>query len=316
MLNMGGFDLNLLLVFEALMRERNVTRAGARLGLSQPSMSNALTRLRRAWNDPLFVRTPVGMEPTPLALRLARPVQEGLAALRLGLEQPETFNPAQAKRRYRLVMSDIAQVIILPVLMEHMQEVAPGIGLDLLPLSRDDYAKALEEDWIDLAIGNLPFLNGAGFYQQRLFEDDYMAVVRAGHVVARQALTLEAYCAMPHLAVVNSLGDRMVEQGLAGLGARRDVVLTVPNFLATATIASASNLMVTLPRTVLRMQKLEDEVAILELPFPMPRANVRQFWHIRHHREPGNQWFRAELAQLMHASFGSVPEPLPPHEDQ
>src|SRR5690606_12985899 len=120
--------------------------------------------------------------------------------------------------------------------------------------------KALEEDRIDMAIGNLPFLNGAGFYQQRLFEDDYMAVVRADHAVAQQALTLESYCAMPHLAVVNSLGDSMVEQGLAGLGARREVVLTVPNFLATAIIASSSNLMVTLPRTVLRMQKLENEV--------------------------------------------------------
>src|SRR5690606_36371513 len=204
------------------------------------------------------------------------------------------------------------QVIVLPILMEHLQRVAPGIALDLLPLPRGEYAKALEEDWIDLAIGNLPFLNGAGFYQQRLFEDDYMAVGRADHALARQPLTLQAYCAVPHLAVVNSLGDSLVEQGLADLGARRDVILTVPNFLATAIIASASNLLVTLPRAVLRMQKLEREVEMLKLPFPMPRANVRQFWHIRHHHEPGNQWFRAELAELMHANFGGTPELLQP----
>lgn len=313
MLNMGGFDLNLLLVFEALLRERNVTRAGARLGLSQPSMSNALTRLRRAWGDPLFVRTPLGMEPTPLAERLAQPVEEGLARLRQGLENPQIFDPAVARQRYRLVMSDIAQVIVLPILMDHLQRVAPGVGLDLLPLSRDDYAKALEENWVDFAIGNLPFLNGAGFYQQRLFEDDYVAVVRADKALAPPPLTLQAYCAMPHVAVVNSLGDSMVEQSLAGLGMRREVVLTVPNFLATAIIASASHMMVTLPRTVVRMQRLESEVTTLELPFPMPRANVRQFWHIRHHHDLASQWFRMELAQLMHTHFGGVRE-VPPSE--
>ncbi len=312
MLNMGGFDLNLLLVFDAMMRERNVTRAGARLGLSQPSMSNALTRLRKAWNDPLFVRTPTGMEPTPLALKLAQPVRHGLEALREGLEQPETFNPLTAKRRFRLVMSDIAQVILLPLLMEELLHAAPQVRLDVLPLPREAYARALEEDHIDLAIGNLPFLNGAGFYQQRLFDDEYVAVVRRDHPLTEGPLTLERYIDTPHLAVINSLGDRMVEQGLSGLGARREVVLNVPNFLATAIIVTNSDLVVTLPRTVIRMQKLEQAVAMLPLPFPMARANVRQFWHIRHHQEPASQWLRSELARLMHETIGRTSGPEAP----
>ncbi len=309
MLNMGGFDLNLLLVFDAMMRERNVTRAGARLGLSQPSMSNALARLRKAWNDPLFVRTPHGMEPTPMAVRMAQHVQVGLASLRQGLEQPGLFDPATAERRFRLVMSDIAQVILLPALMEFVQRAAPGLRLDVLPMPREAYARALEEDHIDLAIGNLPFLNGAGFYQQRLFEDDYAAVVRAGHPLAAEPLTLERYTRMPQVAIANSLGDRMVDQALATLGVRRDVVLVVPNFLVPAVIVSDSDLMVTLPRAVLRMQKLEDAVEMLPLPFPMPRANVRQFWHLRHNHEPGNQWLRAQLAQLMQQTIGRATVP-------
>ena len=315
MVNVSDFDLNLLVVFDALLRERNVTRAGSRIGMSQPSMSNALTRLRKAWGDPLFVRTPNGMEPTPLALRLAKPVQLGLATLREGLEQPFGFEAATSQRRFRLLMSDVAQVVVLPLLMKHLKVVAPLVKISALALPREDYANALETDRADLVVGNLPLLHGA-FYQQRLFEDDYVCLIRNGHPLLKGKLELEDYLEAQHLTVINSVGDAMVSRELALRGLVRNTTLEVPNFLTVSNIVKNSDLLATAPSLVVRVQSPDDAICVRELAFSIPRANVRQFWHLRYHNDPAHQWLRAQLARLHHGmneatgtDMNSVEEP-------
>lgn len=301
MVNVNEFDLNLLVAFDALLRERNVTRAGARIGMSQPSMSNALARLRKEWGDPLFVRTPRGMEPTPFALRLAKPVQQGLAILREGLEQPFGFDPLTSQRHFRLLMSDVAQVIVMPSLVKHLKRVAPRIRVSALPLPREQYANALETDQADLAIGNLPLLQGA-FYQQRLFEDDYVCLIRRDHPLLSSALGLDEYLSAQHVAVINSVGDAMVSRELTRRGLSREIVLEIPNFLTVYDIIKNSDLLATAPSIVARSRLPDDSVVVRPLPISIPRANVRQYWHLRYHNDPPHQWLRSELARLHHAA--------------
>jgi DNA-binding transcriptional LysR family regulator len=170
-------DLNLLRVFDALMEDGNLTRAGYRLSLSQPAMSHALSKLRGLAGDPLFVRVPSGMKPTDHAVRIAPSVREGLRLLRSALEGEAAFDPHVGQRQFQLLLSDIGELVYLPRLMQHLGHAAPGVSLRVLNRPREAYVSAFIAGEADLAIGFLPGLS-AGFYQQRLFSDDYVCLVR------------------------------------------------------------------------------------------------------------------------------------------
>lgn len=296
-MNIQTFDLNLLLAFDALYRERNVTRAGARIGLSQPSMSNALTRLRKLCDDPLFVRTRAGMEPTPLAQKLAVPVQQGLETLKIGLEQPFGFDPVSSDRTFRLVMSDIAEISVLPRLMAALKHAAPKVNIVATQVPRDQFRSVLENGEADLALGNLPELK-SGFYQQRLFQDSYVCLARRDHPDIGDRLSLRQYMQGSHVQVSTSVGDTIINRELAKRGLHRRIALQVPHFLVVTVIVMSCDLLVTIPSTVVSLLRTMERVKVMKLPFSIPDANVRQFWHQRYHHDPANRWLRRLIAEV------------------
>lgn len=308
-MNIENIDLNLLVAFDAMMQERNVTRAGLRVGLSQPSMSHALVRLRQLCGDPLFVRVKTGMEPTPFAHRIAPSVREGLSVLQAGLQNAVPFDPAQSGRTFEVLLSDLGEVVFLPRLMQHLKLQAPGVSLRIRQLPRESYRDALEAEDADLAIGFLPALT-AGFYQQRLFGDHYVCLMRAGHPRIGQRLGIEQFAAESHV-MIEPAGSRysraspqsstttLIEQYLEKQGLRRHIALRVPHFTVVPEIIETSDLLAVLPSTVARIMAPQRRVKILPLPLEHPPGfEVKQFWHERSHQDEGTRWLRSVIAEL------------------
>ncbi len=181
MIEMKKVDLNLLLVFEALFQARNVTQAGALVGISQPATSFALSKLRQLLNDPLFVRTPQGMQPTPQALVLAKPIQQALGLIRNDVLQRTEFDLLTTTRRFTIAMTDVAEMVFLPRLLRLLKQEAPLANLKTVIMSSAELEIALEAGSVDLAIGLFPDLKRASFYQQRIFQHPFVCIVRSDH---------------------------------------------------------------------------------------------------------------------------------------
>ena len=226
-MNWGAFDLNLLIVFDAVMQERSVTRAGSRIGLSQPAMSHALNRLRHMLKDELFVRTPEGMAPTARAEMLALPLRKALSEMQLALE-PASFDPASSDRRFALALNNYAAVVLAPPLVAATLAAAPAVHLDLRPSGTLDIVDRLDRGDIDLAIGG-PAGQGTRFAAAPLFEDPYVLVMRRGHPASRQKLTAKTLGAIPHLEISSSREDTsFIDQWLASHSTQRRVALRAP----------------------------------------------------------------------------------------
>ena len=309
------FDLNLLQVFDALIRDGNLTRAGFRLGLSQPSMSHALGRLRKITGDPLFVRVPTGMEPTPFAQQISGQVRDGLGLLQGVLDGASPFDQTTCDRTFQILMSDLGELVYLPRLMTKLREVAPNINLRVLQLSRESYQEAFVSGQMDLAIGFLPALN-TGFYQQHLFEDSYSCLVRTGHPRVRDTLTLAQFSQESHV-LVEPAGSRysriarhsststLIERHLAERGVARRIALRVPHFLVVPQIVQQTDLLATVPASMLAYLPPMPLLKVMPLPIDTPHFEVKQFWHLRGHHDQANKWLRGLIAEL----FMHQPQP-------
>jgi DNA-binding transcriptional LysR family regulator len=296
-LNIHGLDLNLLLVFEALLKDRNVTTAGARLHLSQPTMSHALKRLRAMCGDPLFVRTMQGMQPTAYALQLAAPIGQALDTVRSSLAGGWRFDPLTSTRTFNLVMTDIGQTVFLPRLLAHLGRAAPGVNLVVSQILRDQYRDALQSGAVDLALGRMPSLM-TGFYQQRLFEYPYICLMRADHPRIGDELTFEQYIEEAHVQVaLPGVMESVIDRALAQRDARRRIALNIPHYVAVRAILAETDLVATVPSLLAETSGPEDLKA-LPPPLPLPRVVVRQFWHERFHDDAGNRWLRGVIADL------------------
>ncbi|MBY4597611.1 LysR family transcriptional regulator [Ottowia caeni] len=311
------FDLNLLNVFDALMTDGNLTRAGFRLGLSQPAMSHSLAKLRKLTGDPLFVRVPKGMLPTEYAIRIAPSVREGLRLLSGAISADEGFNPQSCQRTFQILMSDIGEMIYLPRLMAKVSSIATGVNIRVLQLPRESYAQAFLSGEADLAIGFLPNL-GAGFYQQRLFSDSYVCLVRENHPRVRTRLSLTQFEQELHV-LTEPGGSRystishqtstttLIEQYLTTHKLTRRVALRVPHFLVVPAVVQASDLIATLPSAVIRYSATVSGVKMVQLPFAAPSFEVKQFWHERNHDDAGNRWLRGVIRDLFSQNGGEPP---------
>src|SRR5260221_2999789 len=195
-MNWGAFDLNLLIVFDAVMQERSVTRAGGRIGLSQPAMSHALNRLRHMLKDELFVRTPQGMVPTPRAEMLAQPLRNALSEIQLAVE-PAAFDPAASDRRFTLAVNIYAGVVFAPPVVAAVSAAAPAVHLDLRPSGTLDIVDRLDRGDLDLTLGSMDS-PGERFATAPLLEDPFVAVMRRGHPASRRKLSAAAFAALPH----------------------------------------------------------------------------------------------------------------------
>lgn len=291
-------DLNLLVVFERLLVERRVSKVAEGLGLTQPAVSNALARLRRAFDDELFLRTPAGMTPTPHAEQLAEPVSRALALLHGGINQRSSFDAAQVQRSMTIGMTDIGEIYFLPALVERLRREAPGIALSTVRNTAVNLKEAMESGQVDLAIGLLPQLKG-GFFQRRLFQQSYVCLMRRGHKLDKKRITLAEFRAVEHLVVVAAgTGHGKVDDLLRRRGIVRTVRLTVPHFVSVGHILQHSDLVATVPQRL--ADRLIEPFKLVQVAHParLPQVAINMFWHAKMHRAPPNQWLRGIVFEL------------------
>lgn len=302
-MHINDIDLNLLRVFDAVYRLRNVSRAAESLGLTQPATSQGLTRLRLLVTDALFVRAPGGVKPTPKADRLAVAVQSALVTLEQALNEAEQFNPAQSRKVFRIHMSDIGEVRFLPDLMTVLRRLAPGVRLETSPLASSDIAQALDSGRIDFAFGFLPTVKDTR--RAQLISDRYIVLLRAGHPFIKrrrsgQALLedlqqLEFVAVRTHSDTLRILQMLQLEDRLR---------LGTEHFMVLPGIVKATDLAVVMPRTIAQLFAAAGGYTIIEPPFPLRDFAVYLHWSRRFEADPGNQWLR----ELIVALFSEKPE--------
>ena len=313
-MDVAKLDLNLLVVFHQLLLHKRVSAVAAAMGMSQPAVSSALGRLRARLGDDLFLRTQAGMEPTPYALRLAEPVVAALDGLQQALNVRAAFDPLLSTRRFTIALTDVGEMYFLPVLVEALKRAAPAVTLEVLsvtqPLLKDDMAAGR----IDLALGLLPQLQ-AGFFQQALFRQKYICLMRNTHPLAGNGkrtgkLTLAAFSSAEHVRVVAAgTGHGRVDLALAQKKLHRQFRLTVPHYVALGDVLSHSDLIATVPERFADRVLAPFGLVKRDLPIAVDDSAIHQFWHSRLHRDPGHQWLR----QWVHTLFGDAN--MPNHEE-
>ena len=306
MVNMNGFDLNLLRVLDALLRERSVTRAAARVGLSQPAVSAALARLRVALDDPILIRQGQRLEPTLFALSLAAPLHETLSRLQCLLSGPESFDPALAIATLKLTGSDFFAELMMVPLARRLARSAPGICLQLVDLVPDNYAGTLERHEVDVAL-----IPGQSFPEwcdhQPVFRSDFVTVARAGHPQLAAAgltpgatLPLDLYCNLGHVLFspegkTRALGDA----ALAPLGRKRRIAMTMPAFSGICLVVSQTDHIALVPAQLAHAVAERLDLAIYHQPMPVPQATISMVWHRRTTSNPLHQWLRATMRDIL-----------------
>ncbi|MDA8257669.1 MAG: LysR family transcriptional regulator [Betaproteobacteria bacterium] len=297
-MNISKFDLNLLPVFEAVLAEGSISRAADRLDLSQPAVSNALARMRKATGDRLFVRLGNAMAPTPYAQGIADPVRQALTGIRVSLGASQEFDPATSQRSFAIYLTDLGEAYFLPRLLERLNRVAPGVHLRTLPMPTESAEVALRNGEVDLAIGNLPDL-GAGFYMQRLFRDRYVCVVRQDHPSIGERITAKQFAAAAHAIVTpGGWGHGIIERTLIEHGLEQRIALRMQNFLVLASIVAATDMIAIVPHSVGSQLSQHNEVKLLPLPIAIPAFDIKQCWQERFHDDRGNRWLRQQFMDI------------------
>lgn len=292
-MDISQLDLNLLRVLDALLQTRKVTEAARMLDLSQPAMSFALGKLRTFFDDPLFVRTARGMQPTPLALQMAGPVHDVLELVRSEILKRPTFDAATTARTFTISLSDAGEMVFLPGILKPLRAGAPGANLASVTLPPKHLEEAMEAGEVDLAVGYFPDLAKPGFYQQKLFAHPYVCIVGSNHPTIGETLSLSQFLDASH-AVVRPEGRSLevFEHTLAGLGLKRRVTLKVPHFMSVPFIVAETDLIVTVPLAVGISFSRMGGLRMLPLPIEMANIDLMQHWHMRSHHDPANRWLR------------------------
>ncbi|MBQ1765536.1 MAG: LysR family transcriptional regulator [Aquincola sp.] len=297
-MELTDIDLNQLVLFQHLMRERRVSKVAEQLGLTQPAVSNSLAKLRRLLGDELFLRTPAGMVPTPFAEQLAGPVGEALALIHGGLNQQVGFDPASVKRSMTIGMTDIGEIVFLPALTERLRQIAPGITLNTVRNAATHLREEMESGQVDLAIGPLPQLK-AGFFQRRLFSQRYVCLFRQGHPLDKPRLSLADFQAAEHLTVVSAgTGHGAVDELLRKSGIQRNVRLSVPHFVGVGHILRQTDLVATVTERLADSLSGPFQLTHRRHPVKLPPIAINVFWHAKVHRSPAHQWLRGVVFEL------------------
>lgn len=297
-MELGDIDLNQLVLFQHLMTERRVSKVAEKMGLTQPAVSNTLAKLRRQFNDELFVRTPAGMVPTPFAEQLAAPVAQALALIHSGINPPERFEPASVQRALTIGMTDIGEIVFLPALVERLRREAPGVALSTVRITADNLREDMASGRVDLAIGPLPQLK-AGFFQRRLFQQRYVCLFRKGHALDQPTLSLADFRAAEHLVIVSAgTGHGLVEERLRRQGVERTVRLTIPHFVSVGHLLQRSDLVATVTERLADSLAGPFDLTWRAHPVDLPEVAINVFWHASVHRSPAHQWLRGVVFEL------------------
>ena len=297
----SSLDLNLLRVFEAIYRMRNLTEVARHIHLTQPAVSHALRRLRDSLGDPLFVRSVSGLQPTPRSEQLIEPVRQALRLIEDSVSSTSPFEPSQCAREFQLLLSDVGELVFLPRLLRllrHFRQHTPAASAAVVQASRVQYEALLRERAADIAVGHLPNLP-ATLKHRPLFRDDYIVLRTRGARKRRRALTLDEYARSVHVEVEPpGLLERPVQMAMDALGLKPRVVLRVPHFFAVPSILLQTDVLVTVPRSVARNIRNADELEICDVPFAMPPLDVAMYWHTRQDADPAHRWLRQTMVAL------------------
>jgi DNA-binding transcriptional LysR family regulator len=303
MKNIAGIDLNLMTAFEAMMIEGHVTRAAERVGLAQPSMSNALARLRALFDDPLFVRSPLGMRPTEKAKAIAPLISAALDNLRVAINEGGTFDPAKSDQTFRLATTDYAEMLIVPDLLKRMRAQSPGVRLLSLPYDRAVLEEQLERGQTDAGLSVLGRVSDR-VKTEKQFDERFVCIARTGHPAISAAgtvdpfvaLDLETFIRLDHVLVSRAGAPTgSVDRALAAIGYERNVVATVANFTALMHLVAQSDLVASVgERIAMQMSHLLG-LSLHALPLEVSGFTMSMAWHQMTDADAGQRWFRDQL---------------------
>lgn len=300
-MDISGIDLNLLKLLNALIDERGVTRAGARLGLSQPAASRALARLRHLLGDRVLVKAPGGLILTPRALALAEPVRQLLEQARQ-IVAPPFFDPSDASGFVSIAAIDRLAAMVAPALVARLARLAPRLDLTF-PQPVGDNVDLVVHGGADLAIGVFTDLP-VGLFRRVLGQERYVILLRRGHPALSAPLTPERFAQLAHATVrISGHGPAPVDQALADLGLKRRIAARVPHFFAAAAIVAETDLAFSMP--VGLAGRLADSFALAtaEMPMPMPEVTTSMIWHERHQNDLAHRWLREQVSEVLTASL-------------
>ena len=298
-MNIADVDLNLLVVFDAMVEHRSVTRAAEALGLSQPATSAALARMRKIFGDPLFVKSGQAMSPTPRATELATPVRRVIGMVKEEILQAAAFEPAHSSKTFNLIVPDIAEVILVPRLLERLRAQAPGVRIRTASMPRHAAGEALATGVAEIALGYYPDLHKTGFYQQRLFKHRYVCIIRRDHPVIGASMTARQYMEASHAVVWPEGREHLIESHLEVRKIKRKVVLELSHFMSLLAIIASSDLVATVPQDLADFFETHGNIRALELPIKSPEVEVHQSWHQRLHKDAANMWLRATIFKAL-----------------
>lgn len=297
---MHNFDLNLLRIFEALWQHRHVGRAATALRLTQPNFSYSLKKLREQIGDPLFLKTRSGMQPTAVATQLAPVVATILEQVRDQLLTHTSFDPATSTRTFNLSLSDVGEMVFLPKLLRRLAVVAPQVNIRLVGGPPYELLQALENGGLDLMMGYFPDTSGANIFQQRLFSHGFLCLARKGHAaVGKKKLSKQTFLSLPHAVIHSDVrSQEIVEEFFKTHGIKRRVLLQTRHFLSVPFVVAASDIIVTVPAAVGEMFSEIADIQTFKAPFPLPRFDIKQYWHRRQHDDAANRWLRGVVHHL------------------
>lgn len=299
MINLSRIDLNLLVVLEAIIAEGGVSRAAARLNLTQPAVSHALARLRELFDDPLFVREGRNLAPTALTKRLIEPLRQSLQALGALIDKGASFDPARSETGFTVSMRDPMEVLILPPMMQRLGRLAPRIDLRTVQVRRRSLEAGLADGTLDAALDvALPL--SERIHRQRVSADRFVVAVRKSHPRVRPGFALATYLAEKHVMVTSrrrGLGAEDIELGQHGK--RRHVSLRCRNYLAALRVVAASDLVLTMTARYARLLTTGSGVRVLPMPLRMPTLDLFLYWHDRVDDDPASRWLRLQLVEAL-----------------
>lgn len=294
---MAKLDLEWPAVFDEIYKTASVSRAAERLGIAQATASIALNKLRVHFGDRLFSRTAVGMQPTPFATEIQPELREVLATLERTRLPRARFDPATAVRDFTVCLTDISEVVLMPALLNRVQQTASKVTITTEKISTDS-PQRLAAGEVDLAVGFMPHLE-AGFYQQTLFAQNFVCLAAKSHPRIGDKLTVERFQAEAHIVVTTSgTGHAIVDKMIAQRGMKRNIALSTASYLGVARIVAQTELLVIVPERLGNTFAAQENIKLLTPPFKLPSFAVKQHWHERFHADPGNRWLRRTFADL------------------
>ena len=296
-MNLKETDLNLFKAFDVIYTEKNLTKAGEVLGITQPAVSNALSRLREMFNDELFIRSSKGMLPTPVAQDIIGDIREALGLMNKTISQTDSFDPLTSEITFKVSIGDSSEYRLLPLLIKELTKQAPHITVESFLIPRKDTPLELSAGNVDFCI-DPPVHSDLSLRHQKIYEDDYVLIVRKGHpITQKKKITMEDYLALSHMHVSNrKSGIGLVDMALNKLGLSRKISLRSQNFLVAPYVIERSDITITTTKGFAKHPGLE----IIKLPFSIDPIVLHLYWHESKDNDPSNQWMR----ELMLKTYG------------